>query len=71
LKKSEVERGHKFENMKLLQDFYNSGKTSLLEYKAIEKIKNDLKEEKAPKKYSLIEMVYREKLLGLANHQKV
>ena len=45
LKRSEVERGHKFENMKLLQEFYSSGKHSLLQYKAIEKIKADLKEE--------------------------
>ena len=71
LKRSEVERGHKFENMKLLQEFYQSGKNSLLEYKAIQKIKADLEEEQKPKNYSMIELVYREKLLNIERHKKI
>ena len=63
LKRSEVERGHKFENFKLLTQFFESGKTSLAEYKAIEKIKADLEEEAKPKDYSMIELVYSQKLL--------
>ena len=71
LKRSEVERGHKFENMQLLQNFFESGKKSLLEYKAIERIRADLAEESKPKDYSMIELVYSEKLTQLERHARV
>lgn len=57
--------------MKVLQDFFESGKKSLLEYKAIERIRADLKEESKPKDYSMIELVYSEKLAKLERHAKV
>ena len=66
-----MERGHKFDDMKLLQNFFESGKRSLLEYKAIEKIKADLKEESKPKNCSMIELVYDQKLINEEKHKRV
>lgn len=57
--------------MKLLKQFFDSGKTDLLEYKAIEKIKADLKEESKGKNYSMIELVYSQKLLHQERHQRI
>ena len=42
-----------------------------MQYKAIEKIKADLEESKKPKDYSMVEMVYREKLLNVERHKKI
>lgn len=68
LKRKEVERGQKFDDMKLLTQFFESGKTDLMEYKAIEKIKADLEEESKPKDYSMIELVYSQKLINQERH---
>ena len=57
--------------MKLLQNFFESGRKDLLEHKAVEKIKADLAEESKPKDYTMIELVYSEKLLKLERHQKI